>query len=423
MTLKLYFCRMIIQKPKGTYDLLPEKAFQRNFLENRLRKVFSDFNYSEIRTPTFEKTALFKRGIGEETDIVSKEMYTFNENEFTLKPEMTASVVRAYLENSLYNESPLKKLFYICNMFRRERPQAGRFREFSQFGAEAIGSSDYLIDVEMIALADTILKNFGIKDAVIRINTIGSLSEREIYLKELKKYLSAYENDLSDDSRKRLIKNPLRILDSKDKTDIEILKNAPLLFDYLKADTKIFFESILANLKMLNINYEVDYKLVRGLDYYTSTTFEFMSDSLGAQNTLIGGGRYDILVEQLGGKPTAAIGFAAGMERLGMILEAKKYKFPSEESIKIYIVTMDEKCKILAFGILNELRNSGIKCETDYLNRSVKSQMKEANKTDAEFVIVIGENEIKENKAKLKKMSNGTETEVTDLKNIKDYLI
>ncbi|MBL8008471.1 MAG: histidine--tRNA ligase, partial [Ignavibacteria bacterium] len=305
----------------------------------------------------------------------------------------------------------------------RERPQAGRFREFSQFGAEAIGSGDYLIDVEMIVLADTILNNFGINDAVIRINTIGSLSEREIYLKELKKYLSAYENDLSDDSRKRLIKNPLRILDSKDKTDIEILKNAPLLFDYLKADTKIFFESILANLKMLNINYEVDYKLVRGLDYYTSTTFEFMSDSLGAQNTLIGGGRYDILVEQLGGKPTAAIGFAAGMERLGMILEAKKYKFPSEESIKIYIVTMDEKCKILAFGILNELRNSGIKCETDYLNRSVKSQMKEANKTDAEFVIVIGENEIKENKAKLKKMSNGTETEVTDLKNIKDYLI
>lgn len=423
MTLKLYFCRMIIQKPKGTYDLLPEKAFQRNFIENRLRKVFSDFNYSEIRTPTFEKTALFKRGIGEETDIVSKEMYTFNENEFTLKPEMTASVVRAYLENSLYNESPLKKLFYICNMFRRERPQAGRFREFSQFGAEAIGSSDYLIDVEMIVLADTILNNFGIKDTVIRINTIGSLSEREIYLKELKKYLSAYEKELSGDSRKRLIKNPLRILDSKDKTDIEILKNAPLLFDYLKADTKIFFESILTNLKMLNINYEVDYKLVRGLDYYTSTTFEFMSDSLGAQNTLIGGGRYDVLVEQLGGKPSAAIGFAAGMERLEMILEAKKYKFPSEERIKLYIVTMDEKCKILAFGILNELRNSGIKCETDYLNRSVKSQMKEANKTDAEFVIVIGENEIKENKAKLKKMSNGTETEVTDLKNIKDYLI
>ena len=232
---------MFIQKPKGTYDLLPGKAFQRTYLENKIRSIFSDFNYNEIRTPTFEKTSLFKRGIGEETDIVSKEMYTFNEDEFTLKPEMTAPVVRAYLENSLYNDSPLQKLYYITNMFRRERPQAGRFREFSQFGAEAIGSADYLTDVEMILLADSILKGFEINDVVIKLNTIGTLAEREVYLTELKNYLSKYLNELSADSRRRFEKNPLRILDTKSEKDIEILKDAPVLYDYLNDSTKKYF--------------------------------------------------------------------------------------------------------------------------------------------------------------------------------------
>jgi histidyl-tRNA synthetase len=414
---------MLIQKPKGTYDLLPVKAFQRNFIESQLRNVFSNFNYSEIRTPTFEKTSLFKRGIGEDTDIVSKEMYSFNDNEFTLKPEMTASVVRAYLENSLFNESPLKKLFYICNMFRRERPQAGRFREFSQFGAEAVGSSDYMIDVEMIQLADAILKQFGISNTIIKINTIGSLSERETYLIQLKNYLSGYLNELSEDSRKRFDKNPLRILDSKDKTDQEILKQAPELYEYLNPGTKSFFECILNNLKSLKINFEVDYRLVRGLDYYTSTTFEFISDSLGAQNTLIGGGRYDVLVEQLGGKPAAAIGFAAGMERLSIILESNNYKFPEEKQVELYIVTMGAESKAYTVTLINKLRNSGIKCETDFLNRSVKSQMKEANKLNAKYVIVIGETELKEKKAKLKNMSAGSETEIPDLENLKDWLL
>lgn len=409
MTFKNYFASMLIQKPKGTYDLLPEKAYQRTFLENTVRDVFSRFNYSEIRTPTFEKTSLFKRGIGEETDIVSKEMYTFNEDEFTLKPEMTASVVRSYLENSLYNDSPLQKLFYISNMFRRERPQAGRFREFSQFGAEAIGSADYLVDVEMILLANSIIKTFGITNAVIKINTIGTLSEREVYLKELKNFLLKFLPELSKDSQRRFEKNPLRILDTKDAKDIEILKNAPVLYSYLNDDTKNYFEKILSALSYAEIQFQVDHKLVRGFDYYTSTTFEFISDALGSQNSLLGGGRYDLLIEQLGGKPTPAIGFAAGIERLMMILESDNFDFPAQEKLKLYIVTMGEDSRTFALRLLTQLRNSGIKCDTDFLNRSVKSQMREANKSNAEYVIVLGDDEMKTNSVKLKKMSDGSE--------------
>jgi len=409
MTLKNYFASMLIQKPKGTYDLLPEKAFKRTFLENEIRRIFSKFNYEEIRTPTFEKTFLFKRGIGEETDIVSKEMYTFNDDEFTLKPEMTASVVRSYLETSLYNESPLQKLFYISNMFRRERPQAGRFREFSQFGAEAIGSPDYLIDAEMILLADSVLKEFNIENVVIKINTIGTLPERDVYLSVLKNYLSKYLPELSKDTQRRYHKNPLRILDTKDANDIEILKDAPVLFEFLNDVTKKYFENVLTALSSLNLRFEVDHKLVRGFDYYTSTTFEFVSDALGSQNSLLGGGRYDLLIEQLGGKPTPAIGFAAGIERLMMILEADNYVFPEKSRIKLYVATIGEDSRSYSLNLITELRNAGIKCETDFLNRSIKSQMREANKQNAEYVIVLGEEEMKTNLCKLKKMSDGSE--------------
>ncbi len=409
---------MLIQKPKGTYDLLPEKAFQRTYLESRLREIFSRFNYREIRTPTFEKTALFRRGIGEETDIVSKEMYLINKEEFALRPEMTASVIRAYLENSLYNESPLQKLFYISNMFRHERPQAGRLREHTQFGAEAIGSSDYMTDVEMILLGNAVLKEFNIKNIFVKINTLGTREEREAYLLEFKKYLSGYLNELSSDSQRRFEKNPLRILDTKDAKDIELLKDAPVLFNYLKDDSKKYFENILSALKSMNIRFEIDYKLVRGIDYYTSTAFEFVSDSLGAQNSLLGGGRYDLLVEQLGGKPMPAIGFGAGLERLTMILETNKFTFPKEESLKLYIVTMGEDSKMFASKLVNELRLSGIKCDTDFLNRSIKSQMKEANRMNSEYVLVLGESEMKSGSGKLKKMSDGTEVEVPDLEKI-----
>lgn len=413
---------MLIQKPKGTYDLLPEKARQRYFLETKVRENFEIYNFAEIRTPTFEKTELFKRGIGEETDIVSKEMYTFKNDEFTLKPEMTAPVIRAYIENNLNNESPLQKLFYICNMFRRERPQAGRFREFSQFGAESIGSSDPYIDAEMIILADSIIRSFGIDDSVIKLNTIGTAAERDVFFVEFKNYLSKYLNELSPDSQRRFVINPLRILDSKVPGDLKILKDAPVLYKYLNDETKGNFEKILDILTVNGIEFETDNRLVRGFDYYTSTTFEFVSGALGAQNALLGGGRYDLLIQQLGGKPTPAIGFAAGIERLLMIMESKELLPNNKNILKLFIVSIGEESKKFSFKLMEDLRKEGVKCDTDFLNRSVKSQMKEANRSNAEFVIVIGDEEIAGNSAKIKKMSDGSEVNVSGFENIKNYL-
>lgn len=403
---------MSIQKPKGTFDILPDEAVKRQFIYSEIRRILNNYNYSEILTPVFEKTELFVRGIGEETDIVSKEMYSFNENEFTLRPEMTAPVIRSYLENSLYNESPLKKLFYICNMFRRERPQKGRFREFWQFGIEAIGSSDFLIDAEVIAASTGILKNFGITHLVTKVNTIGSVSERAIFLSKLQEYMNKYKADLSLDSQRRLEKNPLRLLDTKNEKEIEILQEAPVLFDYLNDDTKENFRKLLASLDELKIRYEVDYSLVRGFDYYTSTTFEVLSDALGAQSAVLGGGRYDLLVEQLGGKPTPAIGFACGIERLMLILENTGFVYPGGDPIKLFIATYGDNAKEKAIGILRELREKNIKCETDFLSRSIKSQMKEANRLNSQYVIVLGEDELKNNKAIIKRMDDGQEAEI-----------
>lgn len=404
---------MQIQKPRGTYDIIPSEINKRKYVEDTAKKVFSNFNFSEIRTPTFENTQLFKRGIGEETDIVSKEMYSFSDGEFTLKPEMTASVIRAYLENSLYNEAPLQKLFYISNMFRAERPQKGRFREFSQFGAEAIGSGDYTIDVEIITLADAILKALGVNEFTIKLNTLGTIEERKVYLDELRKYFKQYESALSETSKVRLEKNPLRILDTKNPEEIKLLENAPVLYDFLNDETKTHFQNVLSSLDALNIKYEVDYKLVRGLDYYSHTTFEFISTALGAQSAILGGGRYDLLVEMLGGKPAPAIGFATGIERILILLEEKAkekhFTFPEEPRLNLYIVNAGLKDTAKIQKLLLSLRAAGIKCESDFLSRSVKSQMKEANKLNAEYTIVIGENEIGTGKGKLKRMSDGKE--------------
>jgi histidyl-tRNA synthetase len=411
---------MNIQRPKGTLDILPKDASKRQHIEDKLRKLAAIFNYKEIRTPTFEKTELFKRGIGEETDVVSKEMYSFKDDEFTLKPEMTAPVIRSYIENSLQNESPIQKLYYISNMFRHERPQAGRFREFSQFGVEAIGSSDYLVDAELISLGAKMLSDFGIGNIIFKINTIGSTEERARFLDDLKKYLMQYKDKLSGDSVKRLELNPLRILDTKIAEEIEILKNSPVLYDYLNPETKAHFDNVLNAVSQLGIKYEIDYRLVRGFDYYTSTTFEVLSNDLGAQNAIFGGGRYDNLVEQLGGKPTPAIGFACGLERLLLILEKNNYEFPEAEKISYYFVTMGEEAKIFSIKMINELREKGIMCDTDFLNRSVKSQMKEANKIGAKNVIVLGEDELKEKKFKVKNMKDGSET-ITDFNDFVDF--
>ena len=404
---------MLIQKPKGTFDILPKEAGQRRHILEKIRKTLSNFNYSEIQTPTFENTSLFKRSIGEETDVVSKEMYSFNDDEYTLRPEMTAPVVRAYLENSMYNESPVQKLFYFSNMYRHERPQAGRYREFSQYGIEVIGSGDFTVDVEVIAVGLQILNDFGIRDIKTKINNIGTQQERALFIDDLKKYLTKYLKVLSIDSRKRFEKNPLRILDSKDPSDNEVLENAPVLYEYLSKETKDFFSNVLDLLKDLRIKFEVDYRLVRGFDYYTSTTFEVISDELGSQNAIFGGGRYDMLVEQLGGKPTPAIGFACGIERLMIVLDKNEYEYPEKEALKLFIVSIGEDAKKFVLKTAIALRKKNFKCETDMLNRSVKSQMKEANRLNAEYVIVIGNEELESNEAKLKRMSDGIEIDVS----------
>ncbi len=403
----------LIKKPTGTLDILPEDCIKRRHLENELINFFNNYNYKEIRTPTFEKTELFKRGIGDYTDVVSKEMYSFHNNEFTLKPEMTAPVIRAYLENSMYNLPGVVKLFYISNMFRHERPQAGRFREFSQFGAEAIGSGSYLIDAEMILLCIKILEHFGVGNVITKINTIGSPIERKDYLNELKKFLKDHIGSLTDTSKNRLEKNPLRILDTKDEKEIEILKSAPRLYDYLNDSTKKHFVNLLNLMDKLNIKYQVDYNLVRGFDYYTSTTFEIISNDLGSQNAIIGGGRYDNLVEELGGKSIPAIGFACGIERLLFLMEKNNYKFPSESIVNLFIVTFGDKAKDFALKTLIALRKRNIKCDTDFLDRSIKSQMKEANKIGSEFTIVIGDSEIDTNNALIKRMKDGKEFEIS----------
>ncbi len=410
----------MITKPKGTLDFLPDDAFRRLHVEEKLRRIASVFNYREIRTPAFEKTELFKRGIGEETDIVSKEMYSFDDGEFTLKPEMTAPVIRAYIENSLYNVSAVQKLYYISNMFRHERPQAGRYREFSQFGAEVIGSGDYSADVDLISLGTTFLLEFGLKNLKIKINNIGNLAERKAYLDDLKKYLSGFTAHLSSESHRRLFTNPLRILDSKDPRDIEIVKNAPVILEYLGPGNKEHFSNVLSGLESLGIVYEIDHTLVRGLDYYTSTTFEIASDDLGAQNAVLGGGRYDMLVQQLGGKPTPAIGFACGLERLTLVLQANNYVFPETECPAVYIVSSGDEAKKKSVVLANELRRNGITCETDLLGRSIKAQMKDANRLNARFVTVIGDDELKTGVVKIKRMSDGSEQE-TGISDIKNY--
>ncbi|AFH48585.1 Histidyl-tRNA synthetase [Ignavibacterium album JCM 16511] len=400
----------MIKAITGTKDILPTEIRKWYHLENLVKKIFHNFNYKEIRTPVIEETSLFARGIGEETDIVSKEMYTFkdrSDTSVTLKPEMTAGVVRAFIEHSLGEKQPLTKLFYISPMFRQERPQAGRLRQFHQFGAEALGSSSPLLDAEMIEMAFEILRSLGLKDLSVKINSLGIPSARENYKSELRKYLSDKKNKLTEESKIRFEKNILRIFDSKAEQDQEIMKNAPLLIDYLDAESKNDFEVVKTYLKNLNIPFEVEPKLVRGLDYYTKTTFEIISGKVGAQSSLCGGGRYDLLVGELGGKPTPGVGFAAGMERILLACENENVLNPPEPSIDIYLVRIDNDLLLKISELASYLRKNDLTVDYDYLNRSVKAQMREANKMNARFVLFVGGDEFKNDELVLKNLSTG----------------
>ena len=407
---------MKFQKLKGTKDILPKDVHKWHYVENVIAEVCRLYNFSEIRTPTFENTALFIKGTGSETDIVGKEMYTFIDkggNSITLKPEMTPPVIRAYIENSLGHESQLQKLYYIDNMFRYEKPQEGRFREHTQFGAEIIGSDNIYTDVELILLAKEVYNRCGINYFKVKINSIGKFEERREYINKLKEYLTAQIDTLSEDSKRRLNTNPLRILDSKDENDREITASAPRIIDSLSNESRNRFETVLKELDMLGVEYEVDFCLVRGLDYYTDTTFEFISKDLGAQDAIGGGGRYDGLAEMLGGKPTPGAGFASGIERIIMVAEKNGFAFGELSAPVVYFITIDEAGRELSAKLMYDLRKNNISCETDYLNRSFKAQMREANKQKCKYVYIIGTDEIKSGKGLLKNMSNSTQQEIS----------
>lgn len=396
----------------GTKDILPEDILKWTHLETLVRNVMGSFNYKEIRTPVFEETRLFARGIGEATDIVSKEMYTFNDRSdtsVTLKPEMTAAVVRAFIEHNMDKKQLLNKMFYISPMFRQERPQAGRLRQFHQFGAEALGSDSPQLDAEMIIMPYDIITSLGLKNITVKINSLGVPESRENYKNVLKAYLAPHLNDLSEESRKRFETNILRIFDSKAENDQKIMEAAPLLIEYLDDASLEHFEGVKRTLLEAGIPYEIDPKLVRGLDYYTHTTFEIVSGSVGSQSALCGGGRYNLLVEQLGGKPAPGIGFAAGIERILLACENEESFQLPDDSLDLFVIDINRDNAELVSRIALFFRRKGLKVEHDYAARSVKAQMREANRSNAKFTLMVGGDELERNEIVLKTMETGNQ--------------
>lgn len=406
---------MAITTVKGMSDILPSEITLWQEIESIGRALFESFGYREIRTPILEKTELFARSIGEETDIVGKEMYTFtdkNGDSLTLRPEATASVVRSYIQNNLGADDPITKLFYWGPMFRRERPQKGRSRQFQQFGVEVFGISEPEIDAEMIFMLKEFYQKLGLKDILIRINSLGCKGCRSDFRKALVTFFEKRSEKLCPDCQRRLITNPLRILDCKVEECREISKESPSSLDLVCDDCRVHLDGVVKGLELLKVPVDIDPRIVRGLDYYTRTAFEFTSRQLGAQDAVGGGGRYDDLVEQLGGAPTPAIGFAGGIDRLTLLLPPKEVKNPD-----FYLVWLGAKAKEFVFYFGNQLRLMGAGVEVSYEEKSIKSQMRRANKLKAKFSMVIGDDELKSKKGKLKQMSSGKETEV-DLKNI-----
>ncbi len=410
---------------QGTKDLLPEDSSKWKYIEEKIREVLSLYNYKEIRTPIFEQTELFKRSIGQDTDIVQKEMYTFldqGKRSLTLRPEGTASIVRAFIEHSIGEKSSLVKLFYFGPMFRQERPQKGRLREFYQYGAEVIGSLDPLVDAELIELGVRINNAFGLENLKLHLNSIGCKNCRPAHRDAFNKFVKDKIDKFCQECQIRLNRNPLRIFDCKNEGCIEALKDAPTILDYLDSECKEHFQKVKDYLDKLGIKYILNGRLVRGLDYYTRTTFEIKSESLGAQDTLIGGGRYDLLVSELGGKDTPAIGFAAGIERLVMILEMQKKFPPEDEKIDLFIAPLGEEAKSLGLKFVTEFREKGLRCDIDFLDRSLKSQLKEADRQKAKKVLIIGEDELKKGKGTLRDMETKEQKEIEFKKLVQELI-
>lgn len=403
-----------ITRPQGTEDITPKNISKWLTVEEIARDTAASFGFKEIRIPTFENTELFLRSVGETTDVVQKEMYTVKakETEFTLRPEGTAGTIRAMLQNGMLNDALPQRAFYILSCFRHERPQAGRLREFHQFGLEMAGSGSPAADAEVISLAKTLLDRLGLRNIALNINSIGCPKCRCEYHKALRSYFTAREEELCDTCKTRLEKNPMRILDCKSPICSDIAKDAPVILDYLCDECSEHFETLKKYLKNLDIEFTVNPKIVRGLDYYTKTVFEFVTTDIGAQGTVCGGGRYDGLIEQLGGSPTPALGFAMGIERILLTMESQGCEFMEEKTCDLYIAPMDASAADKAMVIAQKLRYDGYHAEYDVMNRGLKAQMKYANKIGAKFVLVLGGNELESGAAKLKLMETGEQFDI-----------
>lgn len=403
-----------IKRPNGTEDVTPKNVHKWHTIEKIARETAESFGFGEIRIPTFENTDLFLRSVGETTDVVQKEMYTVKakESEFTLRPEGTAGTIRAMLQNGLLNEALPQRVYYILSCFRHERPQAGRLREFHQFGLEMAGSASPAADAEVILLAKTMLDRLELKNIELYINSIGCPACRAKYHEALRNYFNSRKEELCETCQERLIKNPMRILDCKSPVCQEIGKDAPLILDYLCEECSDHFEKLKKYLTHLDIEFKVNPKIVRGLDYYTKTVFEFVTTEIGAQGTVCGGGRYDGLIEQLGGQHTPALGFAMGIERILIVMEKQGCDYLTPKKCDIYFATMGENALEKAMKLSKALREYGYFAEYDMMGRGLKAQMKYANKINAAFTVVLGDNELESSTAKLKEMEKGTETDI-----------
>ena len=407
---------MKLQKPKGTQDILPGDSAKWQYVENVARETFKKYNYGEIHTPMFEHYEVISRSVGDTTDIVTKEMYDFHDKgdrHITLRPEGTAPVVRSYVENKLFAPEVQKpvKVYYIGSMFRYERPQAGRLREFHQLGVECFGSKNPATDVETIAMAYQLFNTLGIKDVTLHLNSLGNTDSRLAYRQALIDYLTPMRESLSKDSQRRLEENPLRVLDSKEKEDKVAVENAPSILDYLDEESQTHFDEVRAMLDSLNIPYVIDTNMVRGLDYYNHTIFEFITTIDKSELTICAGGRYDSLVEYFGGPETAGFGFGLGLERLLLVLDKQGIKLPVEESLDVYIAVLGSGANGKALELVQSIRYQGFKAERDYLGRKIKAQFKSADTFKAKTVITLGESEVESGVVKVK--NNATREEVT----------
>lgn len=407
---------MNIQAPKGTKDVVPQESGKWQYLESVIRGVAAKYGINEVRTPVIEHTELFARGVGDTTDIVQKEMYTFPDKggrSITLKPEGTAGVVRMYIENKLFNEAQPTKMYYLYNpIFRYERPQAGRLREHHQFGIEVFGSPEASVDAECISVAVEVLEKIGLKNLEVKLNSIGCPECRPKYNAALKAYLEAHKDSLCSTCVERLERNPLRILDCKNEECKEICRNAPHVLDWLCDDCAGHFEKLKKYLDIIGIKYSVDPMIVRGLDYYTKTVFEIVSSDIGSQSAVGGGGRYDLLVGQLGGTPTPAVGFGMGMERVLLVAQNQGVKFPEPSPFDLYVVSAGEKAYDAAYKLTSDIRGYGMKADCDHMGRSVKAQFKYAGKLNVRYVATIGDEELETNTVRLKEMASGIEETV-----------